>query len=129
MATTIDDSAAEVNLIIHQGDDWIKTFRIGARPDSESAIVYYNMTGWTGKCQIRRKTTSADVLAELEVEIGPDQDAEETAGYLTVTLLEDDAAALPKTCFWDLELTTETDVKRTYMAGMVQVNREVTRDV
>lgn len=125
--TTIDHSPATVNLVLTQGDDWIKTFRIGSRPDPESAVEYWDLTGWTGSSQIRKKATSADVLATLTVEIGPDQDVAETAGYITVTLTATASAGLPAACRWDLELTDPDGHKRTYFAGTVTASREVTR--
>lgn len=125
--TTIDNSPAIVNLIFTQGDDWVKTFRIGSRPDPESDIEYWNLTDYVGKSQIRKKATATTLLAELDVEIGPDQDQEETAGFLTVALSAADSATLPAACVWDLQLIDPDGIKKTYFAGTVTVAREVTR--
>lgn len=126
--TTIDESAATVDLILVQGDDWIKTFRLGTRPDSESNVEYWDLTGWTGKSQIRKKATSATVLADLDVTIDPEQDDADHTGLVTVALAAEDAAGLPASCVWDFELTNPSGIKRTYMAGTVTVNREVTKE-
>jgi len=127
MSTTIDNSPATVNLAFAQGDDLIKTFRIGSRLTPESEVVYWDLTGWTGKSQIRKKATSTTVLAELTFTLGDGQAVPETAGYFTVSLSAADSSTLPAACVWDLELTNDSDVKRTYFAGTVTVSREVTR--
>lgn len=127
--TTINKAAAEVNLIITQGDDWSQTFRFGGRADADADLIYWDLTGWTGKCQFRKKATSTVILAELTVTFGPDQSVEDNRGYVSVFLPEEVSASLPRTCAWDFEMKDPTGNKKTYIAGTVSVNREVTRDV
>jgi hypothetical protein len=124
--TTIDNSPATVNLIFTQGDDWAKTFRVGSRPDPESAVEYWDLTDWVGASQIRKKATSTTTLATLTVELG-DQSDPDTVGSFTVTLSALASAGLPSACVWDLQLTDPNGIKRTYFAGSVTASREVTR--
>ncbi len=124
--TTIDESASRVDLILVQGDSWTKTFRFGSRPDPESDVEYWDLTDWVGKSQIRKKATTP-LLAELIVEI-PTQTGSDL-GCVTVSLDPDESAYLPSACVWDLELTNPSGLKKTYMAGDVTVEREVTREV
>lgn len=121
-----DYSPNVAELVLYQGDDWSKTYRLGSRLTDSDPIVYWDLTGWSGKSQIRKKAGSTEVLAELTFSLGEGQDTEEGAGYFTVSLSSDDSALLPRVCYWDVELTDSDGKKRTYEAGKVTVVREVT---
>lgn len=127
--TVLDFSPLDVDLVLYQGDDWSKTFRIGSRPSADADVEYWDLTDWSGASQFRLKASSTDALVSLDVEIGPDQSVAETAGYFTVSMTADESALLPKRCFWDLELVDSSGFKRTFAAGSVEVVREVTRSV
>lgn len=126
--TVLDFSPSDIDLVLYQGDDWSKTFRLGSRASADSDIEYWDLTGWTGRSQFRVKATSEDVLVTLSVVIGDDQDTSDGAGYFTVSMTDTQSASLPKRCFWDIELTDTSGFKRTFAAGSVEVIREVTRD-
>lgn len=121
-----DYSPSVADLVLYQGDDWSKTYRVGSRVSADDPIVYWDLTGYSGKSQIRKKAGSADVLAELDFVLGDGQDTDEGAGYFTVSLSAEDSALLPRVCYWDIELTDLDGKKRTYVAGKVSVTREVT---
>lgn len=123
----IDDSATVQDFVIQQGDDWSRSFRRGTRADAEAEIEYVDLTGWTGACHFRQKANATDVLAELDVEIDPDQVTNK--GLITITLSAEDAATLPtkRPLVWDLELTSPAGLTRTYLRGEITVIAEVTR--
>lgn len=125
--TVLDFSPSEVDLILYQGDDWSKTFRLGSRPSEEADIVYWDLTGWSGQSQFRAKAKSEEVLVSLDIVFGEDQDTDSGAGYFTVSMDAEDSSVLPKRCVWDIELVDSSGFKRTFISGSVDVVREVTR--
>jgi hypothetical protein len=123
MATpsVLDYAPNEVALVLHQGDDWEETFAF--RNTTDPPGEYWDLTGWTGTCQIRDAYADADdteePLAELEC-------TGSTAG-MTVYLTGAQSETLPKKCKWELELTTPAGRRRTWLTGPVTVEREVAR--
>ena len=105
-----------VNLVLHQGDDVSLPFRFGTEEDP------IDLTGYTAKAQIRKKESpDSELLADFTCTI-PDA----TDGIVIVVLASEDAALLPKLCYWDLELNNGSGFRRTYVKGKVDVGREVT---
>ena len=96
---------------------------VGGTPDT-----YMDLTGYTGKAQMRELAASAVVAAEFTVTI-LDQIA--TPGGLTISLSATQTSALEvKSHVWDLQLTEPAGAGgkvRTWLKGDVTVIAEVTR--
>lgn len=124
MSVTLDDTAAEVNIKITQGDFWTHTFKIGTT--AASVFTPWNLTGWTGHSQIRLKNADSSPIQATMTVVIANQSSD--TGQFSVSLSEVDSTALPKKeMFWDLELVEPNGDRRTYMAGTFNTQREQTR--
>lgn len=121
MATILDYAPVVVALSLQQGDDWEETFAF--RNTTDPVGEYWDLTGWTGACQIRDSYADTDDTVEPLAELT----CTGSAAGMTVLLTHDLAEALPKSCKWELELTSPAGRRRTWLKGPVSVNREVTR--
>ena len=114
-----DDFPVKVDLSCTQGDDYSKGFRLR---DGLNAL--YDLTGWTGKAQMRSSTGS--FLAEFTVTINQAVAAGVVLVSLTRTVTETIPAATHK---WDLEMIDAGGFKQTYLSGDFLVKPQVTKDV
>lgn len=118
------------DITIYQGDNYDFFFRLRERVWDAGlgdyvAGAYIDLTGWTGRSQIRANATAAAPLAEFAVTLS-DQTA--TPGGVLLTLTPEQTAALPPgTAVWDVELTNNVAEVHTYIAGRVNVSAQVTR--
>lgn len=122
MATpSLDYAPIEVSLLLQQGDDWEETFALRSVTDDPG--VYWDLTDWTGACQIRDSFADTDDTVEPLAELV----CTGSEAGMTVLLTSAQSTLLPKRCKWDLELTNPAGRRRTWLKGPVTVEREVTR--
>lgn len=124
------------DISVYQGDTFDFFFRVRERvwdPALEEYVAgnYINLTGWSGKSQIRASADATAVLAEFTVTIS---DQAVTPGGVLLVLTPAQTAALPATAsptvpaaIWDVQLTNGAGEIRTFIRGAVTVTREVTR--
>lgn len=122
----------KLDLTLTRGDSFELYFRI-RNPSPDGGVTpgdYKDLTGYTGKAQIRTEEDATEVLAELGVTI-PDQTVAENLGGVLITLTKEQAADLPVTSgtdthTWDIQLTKAAE-NQTYLKGKVKVNKDTTR--
>lgn len=117
------------DLAIYQGDSYDFFFRVRERvydPVLGDFVPgdYINLTGWSGKSQIRATVEATDVLAEFSVTF---TDQTTAPGGVLLRLTAAQTTALPPSGVWDVQLTNPAGEIRTFIAGRVTVAREVTR--
>lgn len=124
---------APQDLTIYQGDDYSFFFRLRERiwdvaAEQYVAGDYVDLTGWSGKSQIRVSPQSADPVAEFEVVI-TNQVTIKGGVILKLTNAQTAALlpALQSGGVWDVQLTNEVAEVQTFIAGKVTVTAEVTR--
>ena len=111
-------------IVIYQGKTYEEPFRF---QDASGTVI--DMTGWTGRMQIRTAADAATYEIELTTENGRII-IDEEAGKVTLYLTDDLTAALtPGSFVYDLELTTSTGRVYGPLYGGVSVKAEVTKDV
>ena len=117
------------DLTIYQGDSFDFFFRVRDRTYDvalEEFVpgAYINLTGWTGKSQIRATPEATAVLAEMSVTLS---NQSTTPGGVLLKLTSVQTAALPASGVWDVQLTNTAGEVKTFIGGRVVVPREVTR--
>lgn len=112
-----------------RGDDFIHQFRIGGKEDEESATVYWDLTDWTLRGQVRRKENAEDVLAVMTVTALPDQDVDR--GKFLVEIPDSDVDGgtvnFPRECVGDIEFVNPSGDVRTYFRIEFTVAFDATR--
>lgn len=117
---------------IYTGDDYTLTTRIGFKANDGSK-TYMDLTGYTGKADIRSAAGSPTLIASITVTVAADQSLTGgTRGVVTLTIPNATTAGIPVTVTpslykWDLQLTDTNGKKRTYLAGDVEVVADVTK--
>lgn len=111
-------------LEIYQGDTFEVTVRlrtvVNGTPDA-----YMNLTGYTGKAQVRETIAAPTPAAEFAVTV---LDQVATPGGVKIALTAAETAAIPvKAHVWDLQLTSGAGATRTWLKGDVTIIGEVTR--
>lgn len=117
------------DLTIYQGDDFPFTFRIRSKDDEGNPGPAINLTGATGKAEIRTaRNTTGSPLATFTVTVDPDQNANTGVVHLDLAAAVTTALAptLASPYVWDVEITLGGK-KRTYLTGNVTVKPEVTK--
>ncbi len=83
-----------------------------------------DLTGFTGKCQIRRYKTGAEsIIADVLVTIDPDPRTGKVSLFLDDTITEKFKF---KIAYYDLELTDSFEFTRRVLKGKVFLDQEVT---
>ena len=95
------------------------TFRRKLRLKKDGVPV--DLTGWTGKSQVRTEPDGGELLCEIGVTI----DTENSAVILTITA-ETTAGFAVGNYAWDIRLTNDEDVSRYYLGGKFVVVPSVT---
>lgn len=115
-------AAAKYKLKLEQGATLRKPFTWKA------AGVPVDLTGWTGRMQIRPEIDSAEVLAELTTENGGILIDAPTSGTFVLYLDDAATAALDfEQAAYDVELQAPSGDVTRIMQGVVTLSREVTR--
>ena len=84
-----------------------------------------DLTGWTGKAQVRRSTNAEALWLELNVSLSSDGFIVMTAPHVATEGEPWDSRAVG---VWDLELTDPSGHITRLAAGDVRISHEVTRD-
>lgn len=104
-------------VVLYRGDDWAMTVIV--QTSSQQPI---SLTGWTYRAQIRKKATDTSIIGQFDVRLDNEQD-----NKLIVSITHAASTALESNGVWDLELTDETGLVQTVLAGPVTVIQDVTR--
>lgn len=115
------------NLVIYKGDTFSFSFRLRDRTSTGELGNYVDLTGATGKSQIRLTADSASVIAEFDVTI-PNQSVAANKGRVNLYLSpETTGSSTFVNGSWDAQITFPDGTIRTYLHGTVTVMKEVTR--
>ena len=107
---------------IQQGATFTKTFAW-----KESAGVPMNLTGYSAKMQVRKSASSPDVIVELSTVNGAIS-LGGALGTIAMALTATQTAAITaKAGVYDLEMTAPNGTVTRFLAGMVEISKEVTR--
>lgn len=110
------------DMTIYQGASFDRTFTW----QTGNPATNVNLTGYTGRMQIRQTVASPSTVLELTTSNGR-MTFGGSAGTVAITVTATDTAALaPGMYVYDLELATGSTVTR-LLEGRVTVNGEVTR--
>jgi hypothetical protein len=112
--------AGELNLTIEQGATFLLTL---IYQDDTGAPA--NLSGYTGRMQLRASKTAANPALELTTENGRIS-INGNAGQINLTISATDTAALSGSGVYDLELVNGEIVER-LVEGTYTVSAEVTR--
>lgn len=112
---------ASSDITVYQGDTFEYFFRI----KDTATGVYFDLTGWTIRAQIRATAAAVNPLATFTVTLS---NQATIRGGCLLSLTPVQTAALSKTGgVWDVEFTEPDGTVTTYIAGKVEVIEEVTR--
>lgn len=116
---------AQVDLPVYRGDPVDASFRLYSTPDRGVTKTYLDLTGYTGRAQVRSSADDDVVLLELVVEVADPQEGD----LLGVVMISSGPTGdvPPGFAVWDLELTPPGGSPRTWLAGAVPVTGDVTR--
>ena len=113
---------ARVDLTIYQGSDFnqVVTFlqTAGGTP--------VDLTGLTGRMQIRETKASADTIMDLTTENGR-LTFGGTNGVVTMTLTATETATILTDGVYDLEFVTSANSAGRWLEGLIILSKEVTR--
>lgn len=104
-----------LDLRIYQGDDFDLNYEF-----QDATGVVINLTGYVGAAHFRRDYTDTNPIVAT-VTISPD------GLLLTMSLSSAQTSVMNGDYIYDLQLTSPSGKKRTYVTGDVIVDREVTR--
>ena len=108
---------AILNLTIYRDRDFSKTLYF------KSLGVAMDLTGYTGKAEIRENKDDANLIVALQVTIDP------LIGSIVISLTDTQTILLPVGVLaWDLVLTDPHGSRQNYIEGQVDVVSTVTRD-
>ena len=132
MATKPNALPISVNFVCYRGDDWTRMFEPIAFPAGGGAGAAIDMTGWTGRMQIRAEADAAILLeassANGRIITGPQSGSDRT-WQLLVYLSDGDTSSLPAGFVgrYDIELTKTDGKANTWYAGAFCVEGDITR--
>lgn len=122
------------DLELYRGDYFVQTFRLRSRvwnPALNAGVGgwepgdYRDLTGWTGLFQIRKNADDVTALANGVVTI---LDQTLFKGSVQYSLEGPAAAELPGgKAYYDVQLTDTSNKPRTFIAGAVNVIKDVSR--
>lgn len=113
-------AASIYDLIIEQGTTFSLTI-ILKKPNK----IPFDLSGYTGRSQIRKNHAATDVMASFSVTVpSPQKD-----GKVVMSLTDEQTSSLPSssTGVYDLELESPTGEVTRILQGKVTVSPEVTR--
>lgn len=113
--------AGTYDIKINQGS----TFVLGLTLKKANGLLF-DLTGYTGRCQIRKTHLSEEVAATPHIAF----DANRKTGKMSISLSEAETIAIPLTSgVYDLEIVDPTNTVVTrILEGKVKVSPEVTRE-
>lgn len=110
VTTTVQD------LTIYEGDDY-----------KFSIYFDFDIEAYTATAQIRQLPGSSTLLTSFTI-TKPDVGSADGPGLSTLELSldEEQTRALPKTCYYDVQMVDPNGVTKTYVTGKILVTKEVT---
>ena len=109
---------ASHDLTIYRDRDFSQTFYL-----KDSLRVALDLTGYTGKAEIRENRDAAALIVAFQVTIDP------LIGSIVISLTDTQTMLLPDgITAWDLVLTDSHGSRQNYIEGQVKVVGTVTRD-
>jgi len=105
------------NLTIYRDRDFSQTFYL------KNLGVAMDLTGYTGKAEIRENKDDANLIVAFQVTIDP------LIGSIVISLTDTQTILLPVgDMAWDLVLTDPHGARQNYLEGQVKILGTVTRD-
>jgi hypothetical protein len=115
-------AAAQADLVIEQGATFNQSFQW-----TDSAGVAINLTGYTGRMQIRQSITAATTIADLTTANGGIVITPATGTVQAVISAASTAAMSFSSAVYDLELVAGDGTVTRLVQGSVTLSKEVTR--
>lgn len=116
---------ATLDIEVYKGDDFSVFFRVRELNQDQTPGAYVNLTGGTGKAQVRQTEDNANVEAEFTVTLS---NQTTTPGGVLCELSSAQTSAFAFTTgVWDVQVTGADSKVKTYLKGKVTVIKEVTR--
>lgn len=109
------------NITCEQGATFTRTFTI-YNPDG----TVFNLTGYSGRMQVRRELDSSTTMIELTTANGR-MSMSPSLGEITINLTAADTATLARDGVYDLEIFTGSGTVHRVVKGSFRVDKEVTR--
>ena len=123
-----------VDFTAYRGDDWTRMFEPVYRDTSTGEMQALDMTGWTGRMQIRESDSDdAPVLLEVNSAMGRVICGPQSGGGRTWQLLVYITAAQMRTlppglvAYYDIELTKADGKTQTFYFGSFCVEGDISR--
>jgi hypothetical protein len=120
---------AQCDITLYRGDYFEMTVRLREGTWNGYQYVagnYLNLTGWTGRAEIRANQDATDVLASFTAEILTQ--AGSSLGGVKLSLPTAQTSTLSvASAVWDFQLTDPASRVYTYLRGSVAVEKDVTR--
>ena len=113
---------ARVDLTIYQGSDFNQVVTFLQTADGDPV----DLTGLTGRMQIRETKASADTIMDLTTENGR-LTFGGTNGVVTMTLTATETATILTDGVYDLEFVTSATSAGRWLEGLIILSKEVTR--
>ena len=104
------------DLVVRRGETFRRVLRLKKGGEA------IDLTGWTGKAQIRPEPDSAELVCEMELTIVPEEGKVVMIIPLSVT-----AGISSGVYSWDIRLTDGEGIARYYTGGAVKVMPTVTK--
>jgi len=105
------------DLIIYRDRDFSQTFYF------KSLGVAMDLTGYTGKAEIRENKDAATLIVAFQVTVDP------LIGSIAISLTDTQTILLPVgDMAWDLVITDPHNLRQNYLEGQVKILGTVTRD-
>jgi hypothetical protein len=117
---------ADYNIEIYKGDTYELFVRVRERLANGDPGDYLDLTGATGKAQVRASEASPTVVAEFTVTLG-NQTLTPGAVLLSLSSAETTAMVLASAGRWDFQITFADGKVRTLLRGTATLILEVTR--
>ena len=104
------------DLSVHRGETFRRVLRLKKNGEA------IDLTGWTGKAQVRPEPDAEELLCEMAVEIVPGE------GKVVMVIPSEVTAVAPAGVYaWDIRLMDRLDVARYYVGGVFRVLPSVTK--
>lgn len=115
--TVVDVRPEKHDLLLYRGDDFGPQQFIWTQ-----AGVPIDITGYTITAQIRASKDDTATLASFGVNI-----TSAVNGTWEITLTDADTLILPALAYWDMQLKSPGGFTRTFVAGKVKTDKDVTK--
>jgi hypothetical protein len=120
---------AQCDISLYRGDDFSLLVRLRSSiwDNYQQKFVpgpYVNLTGWTGKAQVRPSEDSPTVITEFQVIV---LDQTQLVGGVQLMLADEQSSLITVGGTWDMQLTDTTDWVATYLKGNIILIKDVSK--